>query len=45
MSGSGPRRRDVLIATAGFLTFAGCTNSTAAETGYGATYGAGYGTE
>ncbi|MFD1565345.1 hypothetical protein ACFR99_17555 [Haloarchaeobius amylolyticus] len=45
MDGSGPGRRDVLIATSGILAFAGCTDSTAAETGYGTAYGDGYGAE
>jgi len=44
MSGSGPRRRDIL-ATAGTLAFAGCTESAAAASNYGAAYGDAYGTE
>jgi len=47
MNDSGPGRRDVLIATSGMLTLAGCTNSAAVESGsgYGTTYGDAYGSE
>jgi len=45
MDGSGPGRRDVLIAVGSSLAFAGCTNSTATESGYGTAYGDAYGTE
>ncbi|MFA9416097.1 hypothetical protein [Natrinema sp. HArc-T2] len=45
MSGSGPGRRDVLIATSGMLMVAGCTDSMATTSGYGAAYGDAYGSE
>ncbi|RZV12052.1 hypothetical protein BDK88_0942 [Natrinema hispanicum] len=45
MDDSEPGRRDVLIATSGFLTLAGCTNSAAVESGYGTAYGDTYGSE
>lgn len=45
MTESGPNRRDILIATGSVLTFAGCTESAATASGYGATYGDAYGTE
>ncbi|WP_175416441.1 hypothetical protein [Natrinema versiforme] len=46
MTSSGTRRRDVLIAVSGCVSLAGCGDDAAdARTGYGASYGRGYGGE
>ncbi|MFC6768339.1 hypothetical protein [Natrinema soli] len=46
MNGSTLQRREVLLAVSGaYVTFAGCTTSEATISGYGTTYGRGYGGE